>query len=535
MASLPEELIKTLHSFGVRYVFGIPGGPSIPYLDAMRRNEIEFVNVANEQSAGIMADIFGRLTGVPGVCHATFGPGATNLSTGIGGAFLDRSPVVAFTTEVKEEDLGRKVQMNIDHQALFKPLTKWTTRLSWENYGEVIPKAFRIAASEAPGPVNVGLPTDLDEYQLDNNIKGFERDEISLPDPKDLEKARSFLEKARMPIIAVGLTAARFRLKSIGEFAEKNGIPVVLTPMAKGIVPETHPSYGGVLFHARSEYVAEIYRNADLIIGIGYDPVEFNYETWMPMAPLIHIDTEPADITDDHDLLLEIVGKLDVSVDYLNSMKLPAYHWDFNNIRDIQKKMYISLRPKTIGFNPSDAIDILQGVMPKDGILTSDVGAHLHLLGQMWKVSEPGRFIITNGWSSMGFGIPAAIAAKLCCPTRTVACITGDGGFLMNCGELMTARRLNLNIVIIVFADSNLSLIEVKQKRKNVMLYGTSIYDDEGYFQADHFLGVPILKVRDREEMKVSLERAFAAQGPVIVEASVDGSVYEDLIARSYK
>jgi len=167
MARIAEELVKVLYSMGVRYAFGIPGGPSIPYLEAMRNEGIQFVTVANEQSAGMMADVFGRLTGIPGVCHATFGPGATNLSTGVGGAFLDRSPIMAFTTEVKDEDIGRKIQMNIDHQALFKPITKWTTRLSKDNFQYTVHNAYKIAASEIPGPVHIGLPVDICDYYVD--------------------------------------------------------------------------------------------------------------------------------------------------------------------------------------------------------------------------------------------------------------------------------------------------------------------------------------------------------------------------------
>jgi len=166
MATLAEQLIKSLRALGVKYVFGIPGGPSIPYMEAMRNNGIEFILVSNEQSAAIMADVSARLTGIPGVCHATFGPGATNLSTGVAGALLDRSPVIALTTEVKDKDINRKVQMNIDHQALYRPITKWTVRLSRDNFKYAIRKAFETAASEVPGPVHIGLPSNIDDEIL---------------------------------------------------------------------------------------------------------------------------------------------------------------------------------------------------------------------------------------------------------------------------------------------------------------------------------------------------------------------------------
>lgn len=537
MPTLAEQLIKSLYTLGVRHVFGIPGGPSIPYMEAMRNTGIEFVLVANEQSAAIMADVFGRLTGIPGVCHATFGPGATNLATGVGGALLDRSPLIAFTTEVKDEELARRVQMNIDHQALYKPITKWTTRLSKNNFTETITQAFNIASAEMPGPVHIGLPANIDGDILasDSIVDSFIRDSIPMPDPLLLKEAAAAIKKAKKPIVAIGLTAARSGVQLlVREFIECNNIPVLLTPMAKGILSEAHPCYAGVLFHAKSELVASIYREADLVIGIGYDPIEFNYEAWMPKVPLIHIDTQPADIASGYNVACEITGDLAKAISYLTTLSLPVYNWDLDQIQDNKHKVFQALMSRGGAFSPSTAIAVLQDMLPSDGIITADVGAHLHLLGQLWKSQEPNRFIMTNGWSAMGFGIPAAIGAKLCKPASTVVCITGDGGFLMNCGELMTARRLGIHIVVIVLCDRNLSLIEVKQDWKHVPQYGTHLYEGE-YFAANSFLGVPVLKVHDEAEMKDSLHKAFSADGPVIIEAVVDGSVYKQLITRNYK
>ncbi len=536
MANLVEQFIKSLKALGVKFVFGIPGGPSIPFLEAMRKHGIEFVLVSNEQSAGMMADVCGRLTGVPGVCHGTFGPGATNLSTGVGGALLDRSPLIALTTEVKDEDIGRRVQMNIDHQALYQPITKWTTRLSGENFQETISNAFGIATAEVPGPVHIGLPANIDgEIGNFPIIDHFEKEMVPFPDSILLEEAKKVLEKAKKPLLAVGLTAARHGVHPlIREFVNKNNIPVVLTPMAKGVLSENHPCYAGVIFHAQSDVVASVYRKADLIIGLGYDSIEFNYEAWIPDVPLIHIDTEPVDIPPEYQVVSNITGDLRESVTYLNTLNLPTYEWDLQEIKENKEKVYQMLKPQTKTFTPSDLFIVLQEEMPKDGILTADVGAHLHLLGQLWKVQEPNRFIMTNGWSSMGFGIPSAIGAKLCKPESTVVCVTGDGGFLMNCGELLTARRLGINVVILVLCDHNLSLIEVKQDWKQVAQYGTGLYEGE-YFAADQFLGVPILKVTDEREARDALQKAFSMAGPVIIEAVVDGSGYKNLITRSFK
>ena len=537
MPTLAEQLVQSLHAQGVRHVFGIPGGPSIPYMEAMRQAGIDFVLVSNEQSAGMMADVCGRLTGIPGICHGTFGPGATNLSTGVGGALLDRSPLIAFTTEVKDADLGRTVQMNIDHQALYRPITKWTARLSAANFRETMTKAFAVATAEVPGPVHIGLPSNIDGEILNETsaVGRLAKELPPRPDAAHLEEAASLLRKAKKPLLAVGLTAARLGIHHhIRRLVNGSNIPVVLTPMAKGVIPDDHPCYAGVIFHAQSDLVAAVYRQADLIVGIGYDPVEFNYESWMPAVPLVHIDTQSADITADYQVACEVLGDMAYSVDYLASLSLPAYSWDSSEIESNKEKVFKALMADGGAFGPADAISILQERLPGDGIITGDVGAHLHLLGQLWKAKEPNRFIMTNGWSTMGFGIPSAIGAKLCRPQQSVVCVTGDGGFLMNCGELMTARRLGLNVIVLVLCDRSLSLIEVKQNWKNVPLYGVDLYEGE-YFGADTFLGVPVLKARDAGEMRSSLDKALAATGPVIIEAVVDGSVYNKLVTRSYK
>ena len=427
--------------------------------------------------------------------------------------------------------------MNIDHQALYRPITKWTTRLSAGSFKESIAHALHVAVSEVPGPVHVGLPSDIDGEMLGAGslVDSITKAPVPSPDPVLLEKAAILIKKAKRPVLAIGLTAARLGLQNeIRQLAGKSNIPVLLTPMAKGLVPETHPLYAGVIFHAQSNLVASVYRNADLVIGIGYDSVEFNYESWMPNVPLIHIDTQPVDIPPEYDVACEITGDLRQSVAYLNSLSLPAYSWDAGQINENKDKVFQALMTKNGSFGPSDAIMILQEVMPEDGIITGDVGAHIHLLGQLWRVNGPNRFIMTNGWSSMGFGIPSAIAARLCRPQSTVVGITGDGGFLMNCGELLTARRLGINVVILVLCDRSLSLIEVKQNWKNVPLYGTGLYEGE-YFAADKFLGVPVLTVHDAGGMKEALYTAFSEAGPVIIEAFVDGAGYSNLITRSYK
>jgi acetolactate synthase-1/2/3 large subunit len=333
----------------------------------------------------------------------------------------------------------------------------------------------------------------------------------------------------------VGLTAARLRLhRPLAAFVETQKMPVVLTPMAKGMLREDHPCYAGVLFHAGSNRLAAVCREADLVIGIGYDPVEFNYEAWMPEVPLLHVDTSSCDIDPAYGVAGEVCGSLEHSLGYLAGLPALENDWDLEDLAKKKLELFRSLEPRSGRFGPLAVLRALREALPKDGILTSDVGAHTHLIGQYWPTPAPGAFIMTNGWSSMGFAIPAAIAAKLCLPDRACLSVTGDGGFLMMAGELVTARRLGMSIVFVVLADRHLSLIQVKKQWRQSDPYGTRLYDGE-LLAADRFFGVPVLRAESAEEMMSALARAFEEDGPAIVEAVIDGSDYGGLIPRSYK
>lgn len=526
--TVAECLAKRLREHGVRRFFGIPGGPSIPYMEAMRKEGIEFILTSHEASAAVMADVTARMTGVTGVCHGTFGPGATNLSTGVGGALLDRSPLLALTSEVPDSWVGRTTQMNIDHQALFHPLTKATYRLSEGNTEEVISKSLRLANEEYPGPVHIGLPSDLAEKEC-RMVKAGVKVEVKGQEFHLDERARVLIASAKRPIIAAGLTAMRAGVgPALHRFLERCPVPVVVTPMAKGIIPESHPCYAGVLFHSLSDRLRRLTREADLIIGLGYDPVEYNYESWVPRVPLLHFNKVMTD--------LHFPGSIQVvssasawfeALEALNgSPEMIALAGEVrSSVRD-------ALNVLSDGFSPVRALEILHDLLPRDSVVTADVGSHLHLLGQMWNVSERGRLIMTNGWSSMGFGVPAAIAAAITDPKATVACVTGDGGMLMYAGEMMTARRQGVKIIVVVLADGELNLIRVKESWKNVSPYGTDLYSGE-LFGSETFLGAGILRVTDSDGMRAAVKRALQSDKSMIIEAAIDASVYSSLIVKS--
>jgi acetolactate synthase-1/2/3 large subunit len=525
-----EYIADQLFKEGIKYVFGIPGGPSTPYMEAFRKAGIEFILTANEASAGIMADVIARLTGITGVCHATFGPGATNISTGIGGALLDRSPVIVLTSEINDMMINRTVQMNIDHQKLFAPITKATFRLNPGNAAEVLKKAIRICREEYPGPVHIGVPDDISGTEVRDDSEPI-IDTVKEDQYNHVEKISALLSESRRPIIAAGLTAKRLAIgKKVIHFLENYRIPVVITPMAKGIIPEQHPSYAGVLFHSLSNYLEDIFEKTDLVIGLGYDPVEYNYESWKPEVPLIHFNTIRTDLPEG-DNIFQYIGSPDEWFRMLSCLNPGSLIFEQGIIKGIHDEMSSVFEGFTNHFGPVTALKILQEELPEDSVITADVGSHLHLAGQMWETGSKGTFIMTNGWSGMGFGLPAALAAKLARPGSTVVCITGDGGFLMSAGEIITARRYNLNVITVVLSDGELNLIKLKQSWSNLSPYGTLLYRGD-LFGANTFFGCKVFNADSGESMKKAVTQALAINEPVIINALIDPDDYKWLVVR---
>lgn len=529
--TVAEYIADQLFKEGVRYVFGIPGGPSIPYIEAFREAGIEFVLVSNEATAGFMADVSSRLTGITGVCHATFGPGATNISTGVGNAFLDRSAVLVLTSEIPDSMINRTVQMNIDHQKLFAPITKATFRLSAVNAKMVIPEAIRISQNEYPGPVHIGLPSDIALSEISDMVMA-DKDTENTSRENDTDRIISIIRQSRKPLLAVGLTAIRTgSVAALLRFLETRKIPVVLTPMAKGIISESHPSYAGVLFHALSDYLEDLYDKTDLVIGLGYDPVEFNYESWMPDVPLIQFGTRITDLPEGENRY-QYAGPPEEWFEILENFDPGFILSELSVAEGIRNEMASVFNGFSGHFGPVSAIKTVREMLPPDSILTSDVGSHLHLLGQLWELKGKGEFLMTNGWSAMGFGLPAALAAKLHRPDTTVACITGDGGFLMMAGEMITAKRYGLAVIIIVFSDGELNLIKLKKSWKDLSPYGTLLYQGD-LFGSDTFMGVRVLRADSDETLKEALEKTLNMNEPVIINTVIDPEDYKWLIRRS--
>jgi len=533
MKSNAEIVVDVLERAGIRYLFGYPGGQNARFIEAVHGSKVEFVLVTHEACAGFMADVYGRLSRKPGACLSTLGPGATNMTTGVGNAFLDRVPLLAFTAQMGKFWKGRTVQMHIDHQKLYAPITKWSTELQTGRIYPTMKKAVELALAEQPGPVHLDFPEDVAE-----EISGESSGKFSLVPPglapfgkKSLAAAKKLMQQAKYPLLAIGLTINRMgATKELREFIAKHRLPVVTTLMAKGHVAEEGSQLVGVVGRARRDIVAEYYKPADLVVAIGYDPVEFNYEDWVRKdLPLIHIDTVPADIASSYSVPCQVIGDIREILKELTGMAPLQHRWDLEALRSHRQKLYRALTPAQASFFPHHVLLAMREILPADSLLVADVGAHTHLIGQLWDTRGAGNFLVSNGWSSMGFAIPAAIAAKLIQPQRPVVACVGDGGFLMMVGEINTAVRLKIPVIFVVLRDDFLSLIKVKQRRKEYHQYGVQLFSSN-YSPSDNFFGAKVIVARGEEEFRAGLKSGLEGNETLIIEAVVDPSEYDVIV-----
>ena len=527
-----ELIVATLRAAGVSHGFGIPSGNVLPLLEAMRVGGLPYVLTAHEGSAAFAADVMGRLTRAPGLCIATLGPGATNLTTGVGNAFLDRSPLLAITCNVPTTQLGRRIQMAIDHHALFRPITKATLALREGRVAPVLSEALEIALSEPLGPVHLDLPEDVALARASEEVPSPPRGRAPAPPLQAaLQRAAEILAAARRPVAVLGSSAMRIRNPGLlREVVERHQLPFASTTMAKGMITEDHPLSLGCIERARRQVPRELLQRADLVIGLGYDVVEVEYEAWIGTVPLLAIDVDPVDADASVTIAHQVVGDLDRALEWLAQLSPSRREWPADMTARHRERFQATLRPAAISFAPHHAIDVVRELLPRDGILAFDVGAHTHQIASQWMAHEPRTFLITNGWSSMGFGLPAAIAAKLAQSSRPVVAVVGDGCFQMTVGEVAVARRLGLSLPIVVLDDGWLSLIQVKQVRRRMDLYGTDLGEHEHRDPPAHYFGVPAVAARSAEELRHALKGALAAGHPTVIEAKVDPRTYLETV-----
>ena len=527
-----DLIVRILKTAGVNHGFGVPSGNVLPLMEAMRSGGIEFVLTAHEGSAAFAADVTSRMTGKPGLAIATLGPGATNLTTGVGNAYLDRSPMIAITCNLYQAQLGRRIQMWIDHHQLFKPITKATLPLRAGSIASTVAEALRIAMTEPKGPVHLDLPEDVALAEATETDPVLQPPAPQIRTSADaLSRAEGILRAAKRPVAVIGTSAMRMgatdRLRA---FIDRHHIPFASTTMAKGLIDEDHPLSIGCIERSKRKVQRAFLHGADLIIGLGYDTIEVEYEAWVGKVPVLHVDIERADVDGTVNLVHELVGDLDDSIGGLAALAPIKNTWTTEVVAAHRNAFQHSLRPATEHFSPHAAIDVVRRVLPRNGVLSFDVGAHTHQIASQWTAHAPRTFLITNGWSSMGFALPGAIAAKIARPDLPVVCVIGDGCFQMTCGEVAVAKRQALALPIVVLDDRWLSLIKVKQSRRELPIYGTVVAPDAYQAPPAHYFGVPAVGVQTADALEAALASAFQSKGPTVIEALVDAAHYLDTV-----
>ncbi len=521
-----ELLVQILKNSGIKNVFGVPSGPVLPLIEALNQSDsVNFVLTASETSAAFMAETSGRLSRIPGICVSTLGPGATNLSTGVGGAWLDESPLIAIVCTYKESMLARRTQMRIDHLSMFSSFTKGQIRLNKANFESTVRAALELATKEPPGPVLLELPEDVGLALAEEMPRQIHLSAKAEASTSFTEVLSELLTASKRPLVVTGQGFTRTRHPdALLSFLEKQQIPYVSTLHAKGFLPESYVGSLGVIGRARRTDVRKICQASDLILAIGYDPVEINYEEWLEGVPVAHLSWGPADPQSDVEFVLDAYGDLDSLISDLLTISTTPNKWSKDEWIDHQKQFQENLRPDSKNFTIDKVLDILRETLPPDAILTYDVGAHTHQIASQWRTEKPNTAVATNGWSSMGYGMPSAYAAKLLYPDRTVVGVVGDGCFQMTVGELATARRLNLKVPIIVLNDGWLGLMKVKQEKAKL---GTDSSFLGGSFSSpSNYFGVPCYSSGDSQSFEELLNWALSIEGPSVIEVDIDVESY---------
>ncbi|SDZ83535.1 acetolactate synthase-1/2/3 large subunit [Thalassobacillus cyri] len=528
--NVAQLLVKCLENEGVEYIFGVPGEENIDLMDALVDSEIEFIVTRHETSAAFMAGTYGRLTGKPGVCLATLGPGATNLLTGVANANMDHCPLIAITGQA-----GLNRQHKISHQYydlvdIFEPVTKWNAQIkTGEIVPEVIRKAYQLAIQEKPGATHIDLPEDVAGMEVDESPLPVTGHTLSIAKDEVIEEAASLISKADHPLILAGNGVTRgHATEDLQNFVSQMNIPVVHSFMGKGAISwknELSLLTAGI---SGKDYITCGFQQADLIITIGMDMAETPPENWNPEAatPVLHVDTEEAEIDSHYPVALNVVGDIAQSLRKLLNV-IPDRDSDDNWFESIRKSALEELESfkedESFPVKPQKIIYDLREVLRDEDIAISDVGAHKMWMARMYHTVLPNTCLISNGLASMGVAVPGAIAAKLVHPDRNVVAVCGDGSFQMTGAELETAVRLNLPIIILLWRDDGYGLIEWHQLKKFDRPSHISFGNPDFVKLAESY-GFEAMRIEKTAELKPGLEKAISLNKPVLIDCQVDYS-----------
>ncbi len=524
-----ELFVRCLENEDVDYVFGIPGEENIDMMDVLLDSTIRFITTRHEQGAAFMADVYGRLTGRAGVCLSTLGPGATNLVTGVADANMDRAPVVAIAGQAATTRMHKESHQHLDLVSLFAPISKYSTQIREpEIIPEVVRKAFKQALTEKPGVSFIDFPENVAGADVEGK-EPLRVQAAATPEPPraKVEQAAEIISSARHPIIMAGNGIIRSRAtEQLQAFAENLQIPVATTFMAKGAIPFSHPLSLGTVGLQAHDYVDCGFDRADVIICVGYDMIEYHPYLWHPEkhAQLLHIDETPAEVDEHYILAAGVIGDVGESLQRIGELARPQHEPNLGTLRDFVLREH-SEHAENPAFPmvPQRILWDLRQVLEPEDIVISDVGAHKMWTARLYEAERPNTCIISNGFASMGIGVPGAIAAKLARPERTAVTVTGDAGFLMNCQEIETALRIGTPIIILIWTDNEYGLIHWHQLRH----FGRPshiTFNNPDFMKFAESFGAKGYRVEAADELVPTLKKAIADDTVVIIDCPVDYS-----------
>lgn len=532
MPTCAEVLARTLKEAGVTRMFGLPGGEILAFIEAARKVGIDFVLTRDESTASFMADVTGQIERRPGVSVSTLGPGAVNMTLGVANAFLDRSPLIAITASLARGAAPYATHQNLDLSAVYRPFTKMTVTLDGKDTASKVRRAYRTTLEPRMGPVHIALPSDVARLE-DEATEDPESVSLDVPEPTPspsgrIEQAVQEIARAQRPVVLLGLDLDPFKhSKRARAFVEKLEVPFFVTPKAKGILPEDHPLFLGVCAGVAGDgVVLDFLGKADLLIGLGFEPVESD-KLWHHTMKVLSLS--PVSIASgEYRPHREVVGDLGTTLEAVTRAKLGPFAWQAEELAQFRQRMETALRPKERprrGLSPYELTLRLRELFPRNAILVTDVGSIKSVTTQAWRSFEPLTFFESNGLSAMSYSFAGAMAARLLFPDRPILCTIGDGGFGMILADVETCVRRRIHFVTVVYNDSALSLIRVSQEAKGYPNYGVE-YGQVNFAAAAEALGAWAVRAQSMEELDAAVRGGMQVDRPVVIDVRVDPMEY---------
>ncbi|MCL7416503.1 MAG: biosynthetic-type acetolactate synthase large subunit [Halalkalicoccus sp.] len=530
-----SSVIRALEGAGVETCFGVQGGAIMPVYDALYDSEIRHVTMAHEQGAAHAADAFGIVSGEPGVCLATSGPGATNLVTGIADASMDSDPVLALTGQVPTAFVGNDAFQETDTTGITTPITKTNYfATDSDSVGDTVGEAFAVSGSGRPGPTVVDLPKDVTNGPTEKE-PGDPRtpstyDPQTEADDGAVERAARTLERAEKPVILAGGGVIKGEASDeLRKFATEYGIPVVTTMPALGAFPEDHELAMEMAGMHGTGYANMAITHCDVMLAVGCrfdDRLTGGVETFAPDAEVLHVDIDPAEISKNIEADVALIGDAGTVLEQLDAEMarapdVPEWREQCQTWKAEYPMDYAA--PEDRPLRPEFVVEALDEATPEDAIVTTGVGQHQMWACQYWTYRHPRTWVSSHGLGTMGYGLPAAIGAKVAAPDRQVVCFEGDGSFLMTCQELAVAVRENLDITVVVLNNAAVGMVRQWQDAFFEGRHSASQYPWVPAFDklAEAF-GAQGFSVHEYDEVAETIEAAVAYDGPSVIDFHID-------------